>query len=174
MLVQRGRKDRAKESLPAPPRMPGVFAFPEHERAVIDAALVILRNRLRESGVFAGHPSAARTLALLQLAGRERECFLVLFLDARLRVIATEELSQGTLTQTTVYPREVVRAAMRNNAAAVILAHNHPSGGTQPSEADKKLTQVLRDTLALVDVSVLDHVIIAGDRAESFAELGLM
>lgn len=174
MLVQRGRNRRAKESLSAPSRMPAVWDFPEHERAVIDAALSILRHRLRAPGGYAGHPSAARTLALLRLANRERECFLVLFLDAQLRVIATEELSQGTLTQTTVYPREVVRAAMRHNAAAVILAHNHPSGEVQPSEADKQLTQVLRDTLALVNVSVLDHLIVSGDRTGSFAELGLM
>lgn len=141
---------------------------------MIDAAIAILRYRLREPGGYANSPSAARELALLQLGGRDREVFLVLFLNAQLGVIAAEEVFEGTLTQTTVYPREVVRAAMRHNAAAVILAHNHPSGIAEPSDADKLLTKALKNALAMVDVRVLDHLIVGRQKVCSFAERELI
>src|SRR6185369_4803174 len=96
--------------------------------------------------------------------------FVVIFLDAQHRVIAAEEMFRGTLTQTSVYPREVVKGALGRNAAAVILAHNHPSGVAQPSQADELLTRNLKETLALVEVKVLDHFIVAGSQAISFAE----
>jgi DNA repair protein RadC len=99
---------------------------------------------------------------------------LCLYLDAQHRVIDSEELFRGSLTQTSVYPREVVKGALRANAAAVILAHNHPSGVAQPSPADELLTRQLKDALALVDVRVLDHFIVAGTQALSFAERGLL
>ena len=136
--------------------------------------MAILRNRLTQPGGVVNCPAAARTLATLQLAGRDRECFVVFFFDALHRVIASEEITQGTLLQTSVYPREVVRAALRHNAAAVILAHNHPSGATLPSEADIALTVQLKQALAMVCVTTLDHLIVAGDNVASFAELGLM
>jgi len=96
------------------------------------------------------------------------------FLDAQHRVLASEELFRGTLTQTSVYPREIVKAALRHNAAAVIFAHNHPSGVAEPSRADEMLTTALKQALALVDVKVLDHFIVAGGSVISFAERGLL
>ena len=100
--------------------------------------------------------------------------FLVMFLDAQNRLNATEEMFSGTLTQTSVYPREVVKRAMHHNAASVIFAHNHPSGVAEQSAADEMLTRQLKDALALVDVRVLDHFIIAGNQTLSFAERGLL
>jgi DNA repair protein RadC len=97
-----------------------------------------------------------------------------LFLDAQNRLIAAEELFRGTLTQTSVYPREILKRALHHNAAAVILAHNHPSGVTEPSRADELLTRALREALQQVDVRVLDHLIVAGHQSLSFAERGLL
>ena len=102
------------------------------------------------------------------------EVFVAMFLDAQNRVIETEELFRGTLTQTSVYPREVVKRALHYNAGAVILAHNHPSGVAEPSHADETLTQALKQALALVDIRVLDHFIVAGSSVLSFAERGLL
>ena len=119
-------------------------------------------------------PGAARDYLCLALAGRSHEVFAVLFLDAQHRLIACEEMFRGTLTQTSVYPREVVKQALRHNCAAVILAHNHPSGIAEPSRADETLTRALQGALALVDVRVLDHIVVAGARATSFAERGLL
>lgn len=119
-------------------------------------------------------PDAVRNLLRVMLADREHEVFVAVFLDAQHRVIGAEELFRGTLTQTSVYPREVVKAALRANAAAVIFAHNHPSGTAQPSQADEYLTRNLKEALALVDVKVLDHFIVAGARTLSFAERGML
>ena len=119
-------------------------------------------------------PRAVRDLLRLRLAGLPHEVFVCLQLDAQHRVIAFDELFRGTLTQTSVYPREVVKAALRANAAAVIFAHNHPSGVAEPSHADEILTRSLKSALALVDVQVLDHFIVAGTRIMSFAERGLL
>ena len=106
-------------------------------------------------------PAAVRDYLRIMLAQRDHEVFMVLFLDAQNRVIAPEEMFRGTLTQTSVYPREVVKRALSLNAAAVILAHNHLSGVAEPSRADEFLTQSLRSALALVDIRVLDHIVIA-------------
>jgi len=119
-------------------------------------------------------PAAVRDFLKLRLAGLPHEVFVCIQLDAQHRAIAIEELFRGTLTQTSVYPREVVKASLRANAAAVIFAHNHPSGVAQPSQADELLTRTLKDALAMVDVKVLDHFIIAGTSALSFAERGLL
>jgi len=119
-------------------------------------------------------PGAVRDYLRLTLGSRPREAFLCLFLDAQHRVTGIEELFRGTLSQTSVYPREVVKAALAANAAAVIFAHNHPSGVAQPSQADELLTRQLKEALALVDVRVLDHFIVAGNQALSFAERGLL
>lgn len=120
-------------------------------------------------------PDAVRDLLRLQLAGLQHEVFFALWLDAQNRLIAADELFRGTLTQTSVFPREVVRRALERNAAAVVLAHNHPSGVAEPSAADECLTRELKQALALVDVRVLDHFIVAGQCAPlSFAERGLI
>ena len=110
----------------------------------------------------------------LKLAPKDHEVFAVLFLDCQNRVIEFEELFRGTLTQTSVYPREVVKAALMHNAAAVILCHNHPSGSATPSRADELLTQTLKQALALVDVRVLDHLVVTVGECLSMAERGLM
>lgn len=119
-------------------------------------------------------PQQVRDYLCLKLGGLDREVFVVLFLDAQHRVVAQEELFSGTLMQTSVYPREVVKRALHHNAAAVILAHNHPSGVAQQSKADEVLTAALKQALALVDVRVLDHFIVAANVTLSFAEHGLL
>jgi len=145
--------------------------------AQLQAALELARRALKEeisSRNALSSPRAVRDYLRLALAGREQEVFVVLLLDAQHRVIAHEELFRGTLTQTSVYPREVVKCALRHNAAAVIFAHNHPSGVAEPSHADEILTRSLKSALALVDIQVLDHFIVAGSRTMSFAERGLL
>ncbi len=119
-------------------------------------------------------PAQVRDCLVLHFAGQEHESFMVLFLDAQHRLIGVEELFRGTLTQTSVYPREIVKGALRHNAAAVIFAHNHPSGVAEPSRADELLTSALKQALALVDVKVLDHFIVAGAATVSLAEKGGM
>jgi DNA repair protein RadC len=141
--------------------------------AMLELARRALRQELR-SGSALTSPGAVRDYLRLALGGRAHEVFVCLYLDAQHRVTATEELFRGTLTQTSVYPREVVKAALAANAAAVIFAHNHPSGVAQPSQADELLTRQLKEALALVEVKVLDHFIVAGNQALSFAERGLL
>jgi DNA repair protein RadC len=145
--------------------------------AQLKAALELARRALKEelsSRDALSSPRAVRDYLRLLLAGREQEVFVALLLDAQHRVIASEELFRGTLTQTSVYPREVVKCALKHNAAAVIFAHNHPSGVAEPSHADEILTRSLKAALALVDIQVLDHFIVAGSRTMSFAERGLL
>jgi len=145
------------------------------DAASIDAALRCLEARFASRARNAlSSPAAVRDYLRLLLAPLQHEVFVGIFLDAQNRVIATEELFKGTLTQTSVYPREIVKSALRHNAAAVIFAHNHPSGIAEPSRADEMLTQSLKQALALVDVKVLDHFIIAASSALSFAERGLL
>ncbi len=139
----------------------------------IKRALKILDARMRNAPALSS-PSSVRDYLRILLHDRGHEVFVVVFLDAQHRVIASEELFRGTLTQTSVYPREVVKAALAHNAAAVVFAHNHPSGVTEPSRADELLTQTLKQALALVDVKVLDHFVIAGSGSVSFAERGLL
>ena len=141
--------------------------------AVIELARRSAREDLR-SGSALTSPGAVRDYLRLALGSRPHEVFLVLFLDAQHRVLRDAELFRGTLTQTSVYPREVVKAALAANAAAVIFAHNHPSGAAQPSQADELLTRQLKEALALVEVRVLDHFIVTGSQALSFAERGLL
>lgn len=119
-------------------------------------------------------PATVRDFLRLHFAGQQHETFVVLFLDAQNRLIEAQQLFRGTLTQTSVYPREVVKEALKQNAAAVILAHNHPSGIAEPSRADEMLTNSLKQALSLVDVRVLDHFIVAGATALSLAERGLL
>ena len=141
--------------------------------AVLELARRAMAQQLREREV-CDSPPAVQHYLQLHLAGRTHEVFAVLFLDSGNRLIAMEELFRGTLTQTSVYPREVVLRALHHHAAAVVLAHNHPSGSVQPSRADEALTQTLKAALALVDVRVLDHVIVAPGAALSMAEQGLV
>ncbi|MDB5874667.1 MAG: hypothetical protein JWQ07_4109 [Ramlibacter sp.] len=141
--------------------------------AVLELARRALAQQLKAREVFSS-PGAVKQYLQLHLAARAHEVFAVLFLDAQNRLIALEELFRGTLTQTSVYPREVVMHALQHQAASVVLAHNHPSGTVQPSRADEALTQTLKAALALVDVRVLDHVIVAPGDALSMAEKGLL
>ncbi len=145
-----------------------------YEDATIRRALGFLESRLREPGAALSSPQAVRDYLALVLGEREHEIFMVLFLDTQNRVIAAEELFRGTLTQTSVYPREVAKRALALNAASVIFAHNHPSGTTEPSLADHWLTAQLKNALALVDVGALDHFIIGGRDSVSFSERGWM
>lgn len=142
--------------------------------ALIAKAKQILLGRLSNVGAALSSPQAVRDYLTLTMAGLEHEVFTCLFLDAQNRLIAAEEMFRGTLTQTSVYPREIVKSALACNAAAVIFAHNHPSGVDTPSRADEILTQTLKKALEMVDVRALDHLIIAKDRILSFAETGLI
>jgi len=141
--------------------------------AVLELARRAMGERLRERTVF-DSPDAVKQYLQLHIGSRPYEVFAVVFLDVQHRMIALEEMFRGTLTQTSVYPREVVKAALAHNAAAVILAHNHPSGLAEPSRADELLTQSLKQALALVDIRTLDHFIVAGSQLVSFAESGLI
>jgi DNA repair protein RadC len=141
--------------------------------AVLELARRAMAQQLKERTVFAT-PDAVKHYLQLHLASKAHEVFAVLFLDVQNRLLALEEMFRGTLSQTSVYPREVVLRALHHQAAAVVLAHNHPSGTVQPSRADEALTQTLKTTLALIDVRVLDHVIVAPGEALSMAERGLL
>ncbi len=143
-------------------------------QAVLEMARRTLGEEIRQGALFSS-PGAVRDYLRLHLAGLPYEVFFAIWLDAQNRLIVAEELFRGTLTQTSVYPREVVKAALKHNAAAVLLAHNHPSGLAEPSRADELLTSELKRALALVDVRVLDHFIVAGQSPPlSFAERGLL
>jgi DNA repair protein RadC len=181
--------DLARELLVRFGSLNGLFAAPAKEfvaiaglgsakYAQLHAVLELARRTLREelaAGVMLSAPGAVRDYLRLSLGGRPHEVFTVLLLDAQNRLICAEDLFRGTLTQTSVYPREVVKLALQHNAAAVIFAHNHPSGLAEPSQADELLTRSLKQALSLVDVRVLDHFIIAGATAPlSFAERGLL
>ena len=133
-----------------------------------------MQEDMSSTGINLASPSAASTFLCGRIGGYEHEVFMCLWMDARNRLIVAEELFRGTLTQTSVYPREIVKAGLKANAAAVIFAHNHPSGVAQPSQADELLTRNLKQALALVEIKVLDHFIVAGSQTISFAERGLL
>jgi DNA repair protein RadC len=155
----------------------GFKGLGDAKRAQIEAAIELARRSLTEDlehGAALTSPGAVRDYLKLSLGPKQHEVFVCLWLDARHRVISAQESFRGTLTQTSVYPREIVKAALAVNAAAVIFAHNHPSGAAQPSQADELLTRNLKEALALVEVKVLDHFIVAGNQAISFAERGLL
>ena len=140
---------------------------------VVQQALALLTCEVREADALVT-PDAVRDYLRLLLGDRPHEVFVVMFLDSQHRVIETLEMFRGTLTQTSVYPREVVIEALARNAASVILCHNHPSGHDEPSRADEALTQTLKSALALVDVRVLDHFIVTRSSVLSLAERGLL
>jgi DNA repair protein RadC len=157
--------------LSAPPSPESLLA-----RRLSVARELLLRD-LREQmhrGPVMTSPQILRDWLRLYCAGLEHEVFLVLYLDANHRLIESQELFRGTLTQTSVYPRELVKGALARNAAALAVAHNHPSGQAEPSRADEFLTQTLKSTLSLVDVRIIDHFVVAGDQVVSFAERGLI
>ena len=142
-------------------------------KAALEIGRRVLAERARATDALSS-PDAVRDYLRLLLAEREHEVFVAVFLDAQNRVIVAEELFRGTLTQTSVYPREVVKAALRHNAASVIFAHNHPSGVAEPSQADQLLTDTLKRALAMIDVRVLDHFVVGRGAACSFAERGML
>lgn len=178
--------DLARELLTTFGGLNGVFAAPrasftaihgmgDAKYAQLQAVLEMARRALGESlseGVNLNSPQSVKDYLILTLGAKGHEAFCVLFLNTHNRLIACEEMFRGTLTQTSVYPREVVKRALALNAAAVILAHNHPSGVSEASQADRMLTDALKSALMLVDVRVLDHFVIAGRSAASFAERG--
>ncbi len=187
-MVGKSAVDLARELLTRFDSLTGLFAANQAafcqvpgmgpaKYAQLQAVLEMARRALAEelkSGDAMNSPKSVRDYLRLSLEGKKHEIFVGIFLDAQNRAIAAEELFNGTLTQTSVYPREVVKRALYHNAAAMIFAHNHPSGVAEPSQADEILTQSLKQALALVDVKVLDHFIVGGGTAMSFAERGLI
>jgi DNA repair protein RadC len=154
-----------------------VFAAQEQAPAQCQVVRELVKRWMSEelkTGEAMNSPNAVKDYLRIHFAGQQYESFVAIFLDAQHRVIEAEDLFKGTLTQTSVYPREVVKAALKHNAAAVIFAHNHPSGATEPSQSDRMLTDALKQALSLVDVRVLDHFVVAGNQTMSFAERGLI
>lgn len=187
-VVGKSAVDLARDLLTRFKSLNGIFAASEQElslvhgigsskyvqlQAIFEMSRRALNEQLQQRDVFQS-PQQVRDYLKLKLGNLTREVFVVLFLDAQNRLHATEELFGGTLTQTSVYPREVVKRAIHHNAASVIFAHNHPSGVARQSQADERLTQQLKQALELIDVRVLDHFIIAGNDVLSFAERGLL
>ena len=180
--------DLARDLLTQFASLNGIFAATEHDliqvhgigtskyvqlQAIFEMSRRALNEQLQQRDVFKS-PQQVRDYLVLKLGSLTREVFLVLFLDTQNHLVATEEMFAGTLTQTSVYPREVVKRALHHNAASVIFAHNHPSGIAQQSQADELLTKQLKQALALIDVRVLDHFIVAGNNTLSFLERGLL
>ncbi len=187
-VVGKSAVDLARDLLTQFGSLNGIFAATEPElsqvhgigaskyvqlQAIFEMSRRALNEQLQQHDVF-NSPQQVRDLLVLKLGGLAREVFLVLFLDTQNHLIATEEMFSGTLTQTSVYPREVLKRVLHHNAASVIFAHNHPSGIAQQSSADELLTGQLKQALALIDVRVLDHFIVAGNNTLSFVERGLL
>ncbi len=187
-IAGRSALDLARDAITRFGGLAGLFAAPATEvaavrgfgparSALLASVVELARRSLAEEAAARDalvSPQAVRDYLRLSLNGRPYEVFVGLFLDSQNRVLAAEELFRGTLAQTSVYPREVVKAALARNAAAMIFAHNHPSGVAEPSRADELLTQALKQALALVDIRTLDHFVVAGGRLTSFAERGLL
>lgn len=187
-VVGKSAVDLARDLLTKFGSLNGIFAASENElsqvhgigsskyvqlQAIFEMSRRALSEQLQQRDIL-GSPQQVRDFLVLKLGALTREVFMVMFLDAQNRLNATEEMFSGTLTQTSVYPREVVKRALHHNAASVIFAHNHPSGIAKQSAADELLTTQLKQALALVDVRVLDHFIVAGNQTLSFAERGLL
>jgi DNA repair protein RadC len=187
-VVGKSAVDLARDLLTQFGSLNGIFAASEVElsqvhgigsskyvqlQAIFEMSRRALNEEMQHRDVFQS-PQHVRDYLILRLGALKQEVFLVMFLDAQNRLSATEEMFSGTLTQTSVYPREVLKRAMHHNAASVIFAHNHPSGIAKQSSADELLTGQLKQALALVDVRVLDHFIVAGNQTLSFVERGLL
>jgi DNA repair protein RadC len=169
--------DGVTRTLEAGAELEAIKGLGPAKRAQFAAAIELARRALQETlaaNAALTSPGAVRDYLRLKLAARKEEAFICIWLDAQHRAIDFEVAFTGTLTQTSVYPREIVKKALARNAAAVIFAHNHPSGVAQPSQSDELLTRNLKEALSLVEVKVLDHFIIAGNQAISFAERGLL
>ncbi len=161
----------------SPPQVASAPGLGPAKAAVLGTVVELARRSLAEqaaTGDVLTSPQAVRDYLCLSLRTRPYEVFVGIFLDSQNRLLAYEEMFRGTLTQTSVYPREVVKTALARNAASVIFAHNHPSGIAEPSRADELLTQALKQALALVDIRTLDHFVVAGSQVISFAERGLL
>jgi DNA repair protein RadC len=180
--------DLARDLLTKFGSLNGIFAATEYEisqvhgigtskyvqlQAIFEMSRRALSEQLQTRDVL-NSPQAVRDYLVLKLGSLTKEVFLVLFLDTQNRLVATEEMFSGSLIETSVYPREVLKRTLHHNAASVIFAHNHPSGIAQQSQADERLTKQLKQALALVDVRVLDHFIVAGNETLSFSERGLL
>lgn len=187
-IVGKTAVDLARDLLQHFKSLNGVFAANLHEmqavhgmgaskycqlQAVLEMSKRALGETLQQADSFCS-PMQVKHYLQLQLSQLQREVFGIMFLDAQNRLIAYETLFEGSLMQTSVYPREVVKRALALNAAAVILSHNHPGGNAAPSRADEQLTQSLKDALSLVDIKVLDHIVVAGQQTFSFSERGLL
>jgi DNA repair protein RadC len=187
-VVGKSAVDLARDLLTQFGSLNGIFAATEHElsqvhgigtskyvqlQAIFEMSRRALNEQLQQQDVL-NSPKAVRDYLVLKLGSLTKEVFLVLFLDTQNRLVATEEMFSGSLKETSVYPREVLKRALHHNAASVIFAHNHPSGIAQQSQADEMLTKQLKQALALVDVRVLDHFIVAGNNTLSFSERGLL
>lgn len=187
-VVGKSAVDLARDLLTQFGSLNGIFAATEHElsqvhgigtskyvqlQAIFEMSRRALNEQLQSRDVL-NSPQAVRNYLVLKLGSLTKEVFLVLFLDTQNRLVATEEMFSGSLKSTSVYPREVVKRALHHNAAAVIFAHNHPSGIAQQSQADELITKQLKQALDLVDVRVLDHFIVAGNQTLSFSQKGLI
>jgi DNA repair protein RadC len=187
-VVGKSAVDLARDLLTQFGSLNGIFAATEHElsqvhgigtskyvqlQAIFEMSQRALSEQLQSRDVLAS-PQAVRDYLVLKLGSLTKEVFLVLFLDTQNRLVATEEMFSGSLKETSVYPREVVKRALHHNAASVIFAHNHPTGIAQQSRADELITKQLKQALDLVDVRVLDHFIVAGNNTLSFSEKGLI
>lgn len=187
-VVGKSAVDLARNLLTQFGSLNGIFAATEHElsqvhgigsskyvqlQAIFEMSRRALNEQLQQRDVLAS-PQAVRDYLVLKLGSYTKEVFLVLFLDTQNRLLATEEMFSGSLTETSVYPREIVKRVLHHNAAAVIFAHNHPTGNIKQSQADEVLTKQLQQALALIDVKVLDHFIVAGNQTLSFSQTGLI
>lgn len=187
-VVGKSAVDLARDLLNQFGSLNGIFAATEHElsqvhgigtskyvqlQAIFEMSRRALSEQLQVRDVL-NSPQAVRDYLVLKLGSLTKEVFLVLFLDTQNRLVATEEMFSGSLKETSVYPREVVKRALHHNAAAVIFAHNHPSGIAQQSQADEMIAKQLKQALDLVDVRVLDHFIVAANHTLSFSEKGLL
>lgn len=187
-VVGKSAVDLARDLLIQFGSLNGIFAATEHElsqvhgigsskyvqlQAIFEMSRRALNEQLQQRDVLAS-PQAVRDYLVLKLGSYTKEAFLVLFLDTQNRLLATEEMFSGSLSETSVYPREIVKRVLHHNAAAVIFAHNHPTGIAKQSQADELLTKQLQQALALIDVKVLDHFIVAGNNTLSFSQTGLL
>ena len=152
--------------------LPKTSGLTPYAQRTIRRAINLLDKYLRQPGIAFTSSTAARDWLRLQLAGQEREVFMVLYLDNQHRLLESETLFSGSINHVQVHPLEVVKSALRFNAAAVVLAHNHPSGDPEPSQCDRNITNRLKEALALVDVKTLDHLVVGQDGVVSFAERG--
>ena len=144
------------------------------ENEIIRSAKVLLKKRLANDNAVLTSPGAVKDFLIMEYAAKEHECFVVLFLNNQHKLIKAVEMFVGTIDGASVYPREILKTALQLNAAAVILSHNHPSGITEPSQADKSITVKVKDALTMIDIRTLDHIIVGGADSFSFAEGGLL